>query len=182
VNNNYSNQRENFKNSSLNSKFFDEVHLFTDNDLDPEFQERIYSPIKSYRGGGYWIWKPYFVIRILDEIDESDILIYYDAGGMINADGKKRFDEYMELAQSSPTGSIDFSLVWREYQYTKQEVFQHFRSSPNIITSLRLHSTVLLLKKCAHTSFLVDHWYEIATQHPFFIYRPNTVASISRIY
>lgn len=164
---NYRNQRENFKRSALESNFFDKIHLFSAKDLDADFTEHIYKPIKSFRGGGYWIWKPYFVKKVLDEIEEDDIMIYCDAGCMINQDGKKRFDEYMDLLVSSPTGSLDFSLVWREYQYTKQEVFQHFRSSTNVITSLQLHSTVLLLKKCEHTRLLVDRWYDSAIHHPF---------------
>jgi hypothetical protein len=32
------------------------------------------------RGAGYWLWKPYILMRALEQCEEGDILIYADAG------------------------------------------------------------------------------------------------------
>ena len=163
----YSKQRENFRKTALASGFFDEIHLFSELDIDLEFYEKVYAPVKTNRGGGYWIWKPYVVKKVMDQINDGDILIYCDAGFTINKDGRERFDEYIDLVSGSETGSLDFRLFWKEYQYTKQEVFQYFRVPEEIITSNQLHSSVLLLKKCEHTVMLVNEWYDIALNHSF---------------
>ena len=35
------------------------------------------------RGGGYWIWKPYFILKTLKEkIKYNDYLIYSDSGSV----------------------------------------------------------------------------------------------------
>jgi len=164
----YTGMKEFFKKLALASSFFDHIHVFSDLDLDPVFYKNIYEPIKSCRGGGYWIWKPYFIKKIMDLIDEDDVLIYCDAGSTINGKGVKRFDEYMEMASSSATGTVDFNLyLYWEYEYTKQEVFNYFNASEEIINSNQLFAGILILRKCAHTVRLVDKWYEVAVKHPF---------------
>jgi len=162
----YTEIKGSFVKSALSSSFFDELHIYSDLDLDPIFYNEIYVPIKSCRGGGFWIWKPYFIKKVLDEIDNDDILIYCDAGSTINTGGRKRFEEYINMLSSPDKSTIDFKLFWREYQYTKQEVFDYFNSPPEIINSPQLHSTILILKKCSHTTLLVNKWYEIAINNP----------------
>jgi hypothetical protein len=164
---NYAVQREIFKKSAIDSGFFDHVTLYTDKDIDLEFHRHVYGPIKSQRGGGYWIWKPYMIKKALNGLDHGDILIYCDAGCHINTDGRKRFNEYIAMLNDPKTCTIDFQLRYGEYQYTKQEVFDWFGCSPEVINSRQLHATVIILKKCSHSCFLIDSWYDAARFHPF---------------
>ena len=163
---NYINQREVIKESALSSCFFDEVHLFTNHDIDAVFYQQTYKAITLNRGGGYWIWKPYFIKKVLDTLADNDILIYCDAGCIINTEGRDRFNEYIHMLSASPTHTIDFSLRWEEYQYTKQEVFNHFNASDEMINSKQLHSTVIMLQKCAHTMQMIEKWYNTAIEYP----------------
>ena len=36
--------------------------------------------LKSERGNGYWLWKPYFILLMLEGLQEDDIVVYSDAG------------------------------------------------------------------------------------------------------
>ena len=155
-----------FKAEAVQSSFFDEVHIFSPGDMQIGFYTAIYKPLKSFRGGGYWIWKPYFVKKVMDTIADDDILIYCDAGCTLNHRGKDRFDEYVSLLSAAKTGSLDFLLFQKEYQYTKREAFVHFNSDDHAINSSQIHATVLLLKKCPHTVFLVNDWYHTAVNRP----------------
>lgn len=156
-----------FISTAIASSFFDEIHSFSDLDIDPVFYKDVYTPLKWCRGGGYWIWKPYFIKRVMDMLNNDDILIYCDSGSMINSDGRKRFLEYIEMLKCSKNGSINFELEWKEFQYTKQEVFDYFRASQQIINSRQIMATVLLFRKCLYTSNLVNTWYDLACKHPF---------------
>jgi hypothetical protein len=163
----YTNIKNDFIASAEESDFFDQIHSFSHLDIDPVFYKKIYEPLMSCRGGGYWIWKPYFVKRVLDSLQDDEILIYCDAGSHINSNGKQRFADYINMVQASKTGTVDFGLFWREYQFTKQEVFDFFRTSPQIIQSGQLVGGILIFRKCAHSMMLVNKWYEIACNHPF---------------
>jgi hypothetical protein len=170
----YTDLKTQFIQSAVSSHFFDKIHAFSHQDIDPVFYANIYEPIMSCKGGGYWIWKPYFVKRVLDQIEDGDVLIYCDAGSRINRNGEKRFEDYINMVLQSPTGSLDFGLFWREYQYTKREVFEFFQSPPQIINSGQLVGGILLLKKCPHTEMLVNKWYDTAVNHPF-LFTDNSV-------
>ena len=164
---NYTEIKKSFIQQAEASAFFDEILDFSPLDIDPIFYKDIYEPLKTYRGGGYWIWKPYFVKKVLDSLPNGDIMFYCDAGSQINPNGKKRFIEYLDLLHRAKTGTIDFCLSWREYQFTKQEVFEYFRSSEDIVLSRQLMATVLPMRKCAHANMLVNIWYEMACKNSF---------------
>jgi hypothetical protein len=106
----YKDIKASFVQSAVASSFFDVIHEFSETDIDEVFFTNIYSPLRKKRGGGYWIWKPYFVKKVLDEIPVGDILFYCDAGSTINSAGAKRFGEYIEMVSAAPTGTIDFAL------------------------------------------------------------------------
>ena len=40
------------------------------------------------RGAGFWLWKPYLILKILNEIPENDFLMYADVGRQIFRDPK----------------------------------------------------------------------------------------------
>lgn len=164
---NYKDIKESFLKSAVTAGFFDEIHSFSELDLDAGFYKKIYEPVKSCRGGGYWIWKPYFVKKILNNLETNDILIYCDAGCTINKNGKNRFNQYIDMVLAAESGTVDFALNWREYQFTKAEVFSYFQSASEIMNSAQLVGGILILRKCPHTIKLVDLWLETAVNHPF---------------
>ncbi|PWG80208.1 hypothetical protein [Pararcticibacter amylolyticus] len=157
----YRNQIQRLTEMASLSGFFHEVRAFGPDDLEPEFRWEFNHILNYHRGGGYWIWKPYLVKRMLNTIHEGDVLVYCDAGCEINQDAKKRFREYIEMICASPTGSLAFRLPHREVEYTKQEVFSYFSSPAEVIESEQLMATVFFLRKCGHTSFLAETWFHV---------------------
>ncbi|MGY0039960.1 hypothetical protein [Pedobacter sp. NJ-S-72] len=62
--------------------------------------------------------------------------------------------------EATDTGALAFQLPHKENEYTKHEVFDHFQTSDSIINSDQLMATVILLRKCEHTTNLVNLWYD----------------------
>ncbi|KIO78009.1 hypothetical protein TH53_06160 [Pedobacter lusitanus] len=179
----YRDQRKLLKQTATDSAFFDEVKIFSPSAIDPVFTKHFQSILQQPRGGGYWIWKPYFIKKTLDSLPDNDILIYADAGCLINKKGKQRFNDYKLLLEATDTGTLAFQLPHKESEYTKREVFDYFEVSDEIINSDQLMATVILLRKCQHATSLVNQWYDTlyensalftdekdsAIQHPSFI-------------
>lgn len=156
----YRAQRKFLKQTAIDSNFFDEVKIFSPAAIDPIFAKRFKTILEQSKGGGYWIWKPYLIKKILDTLPEDDILIYADAGCLINKSGKKRFHDYLTLLKATDTGTIAFELPHKENEYTKQEVFDYFNTTTEIINSNQLIATVIMLRKCQHATQLIDKWYD----------------------
>jgi len=160
-------QRENLKLSALYSKFFDEITVFTPNDLDEHFKIQFNQILSFGRGGGYWLWKPYFLKKAMDNINDGDILIYLDAGCMVNIKGRKRFEDYIDQLINDQSGSLLFHLHFKEYQYTKQEIFNYFRSNEAMVQSGQRISGIILFRKCANSVTIVEKWLQAVYDDPW---------------
>ncbi|NQX37646.1 hypothetical protein SAMN05421820_103359 [Pedobacter steynii] len=161
----YETQREFFRETAVSSSFFDDVTIFSNEDMTSEFLTEFYD-ILNHTDRGSFAWKPYFVKRTLDEIEENDILVYCDAGCMINSWGKERFNQYIEKLIASETGILAFEINHKEYEYTKKEVFEYFNSTEVVTHSKQVIGTIFLVRKCTHSVSLVNRWYHVLQDNP----------------
>ena len=60
--------------------------------------------LPTCRGFGYWIWKPQVILQSLRMMDKGDVLLYADAGCVLNNLGKKKFNEYIDILIDSDSG------------------------------------------------------------------------------
>jgi hypothetical protein len=65
--------------SALDVGGFDTAKIYTMNDIDDYFKAKNAGILNQPRGSGYWIWKPYIILKKLLEIEEGDILCYNDS-------------------------------------------------------------------------------------------------------
>ena len=143
--------------------YFDSILLFSEVDLqqDKEFWDLHGSFIlNNARGYGYWIWKSYLIQKVMQTLNENDILIYVDAGCSINKYGQNRLYEYDAILQKSLFGIVSFQLQCKERQYTKRKTLQTLSGDPD---SLQCISGVILLRKCAHSLHVINLWKNAAS-------------------
>jgi len=144
------------KNEAVSSSFFDEVKTYTENDLPDDLKNFC---ISNKRGFGYWIWKPYFVYKTINEINEGDILVYCDAGCSINTKGNERFNDYIEMVKNDSCGNISFQTGHLEKKFTKGEVFKYFDAYEHSDSGI-IANCCIVLRKNEHTSNIVKLWYD----------------------
>jgi hypothetical protein len=75
--------------------WFHSVTGYGPSDLKWPFRQHFEAILKQKRGGGYWIWKLPIFEQSLERMDDGDFLVYLDSGCEINAQGYKRFQEYL---------------------------------------------------------------------------------------
>jgi predicted DNA-binding transcriptional regulator AlpA len=64
----------------------DQVHAFGPADIQgTEFFRCHAGMLNQQRGGGYWLWKPYLIRRVLGEARPGDLVLYVDSGAEITA-------------------------------------------------------------------------------------------------
>ena len=71
----------------------DEIHAFDETDLKKMslWKENI-AIFQQSKGFGYWLWKPFLILQVLEKISDDDIVLYLDAGNEIIADLNPLFD------------------------------------------------------------------------------------------
>ncbi len=133
-------------------------------------------PFNSRRGGGYWMWKPYVILKALSRLKENDILVYSDAGATVpNCDyTREKLSEYIETVLRSDWGVLSFRNPYIEKKWTKGDVLRHFHAVDNLTGNPHEHITNtrqftanrIIFKKNEHSLKLVRLWWNTATNYP----------------
>jgi hypothetical protein len=165
----YSNSKNRIR-EEAKSFGFDFVDVYGPDEIDRDFIEKTIPFIKENRGGGYWIWKPYFLKKKFEEMQFGDYLVYADAGCHVNIHGKERFKYYLELLDNDESGVLSFDLTtFLEKMFTTEKVFEYFEISEDNVSireSGMLIATILIFKKNESSVRLIDDFYKVATERP----------------
>ena len=60
--------------------------------IDPDFYQKNKNILDKPRGAGYWIWKPYFILKTMENAPENAIIIYCDTGFVFHTSPKSLID------------------------------------------------------------------------------------------
>lgn len=119
------------------------------------------------RGGGYWIWKPYIIKKSLELIKENNILVYCDAGCLINKDGINRFDEYIDLLKGKPL-LIFQHKNWIEMEWCNHATLEYFnvKNDLEITETPQFAAGIIMIRKTIESVEFIDKWYKVAEEKP----------------
>jgi hypothetical protein len=87
----YASQEKNAK-TGLEIGGFTDVIKYNFKNLDDKFVFKNQNILMQPRGAGYWLWKPYIILKTLEAMDENDILFYSDAAIEFSENMKYYFD------------------------------------------------------------------------------------------
>lgn len=161
---NYANGRylkaQEYCSQSAKAAGFDEVISFSINDIDRDFLEKNIKILSQPRGAGYWIWKPYFIKKTLDKMNDGDLLVYSDSGSYYQSSTQPLID----IIQKEKTGVLSFELKGLlEKVYTKRDTFSLMGlDEPKYSESSQREATYIWLIKNEFTVKLIDEYLEFA--------------------
>lgn len=100
---------------------FDKVYQFRFNDIDDDFKNKNTFILSQWRGAGYWIWKYYFALRLLndDSIEENSYIFYADSGSHFI----DRIDHLIEAMDRDKEPIMTFRGNHMSYIWTKRDMF-----------------------------------------------------------
>jgi hypothetical protein len=111
---------------------------------------------RPYHFNGF-VFKPYLTLRTLDELNEGDILIYYDAG-----DGRHRFDTSVDpLIEMCVANDGTLIHQWGEsnQKWTKRDCFYFMGlDDPECHKATAIQATWFVLEKNAFTIAFVREY------------------------
>lgn len=138
----------------------DKVYEYGPEDIDSNFYQTNEKILKEKRGGGYWLWKPYFICKTLDKIQYGDYLIYVDSGSYFI----KNVECLIRCMEKNSDDMISFPIPFIERQWTKKEILQYFRCENDeaILNSCQRIATFIVLKKTEETCRIMNEYLNIA--------------------
>jgi hypothetical protein len=138
--------------------------------IDNEFKNIHSDILKQSRGAGYWLWKPYIILDMLNKINDGDYLIYMDSGCKL----LESPDSYLDLIDSK--GILAFSMVQKTSKWTKGDCFFEINDAEDTYKYAdvnQVQGTYIFFKKCAYAVDFVNKWLEYCTMENILTDSPN---------
>jgi hypothetical protein len=149
-----------FNSQKLNTKTaleiggFDEVISYNRASLGDDFLSKSKHILDQPRGVGYWLWKPYLILKTLEKLEDGDLLFYCDAG----IEFLKSIDEIIPFMDETEEKLLLFELedFHPNKRWTKRDCFINLGldAEPYISQTQLLASYVLMRKNHFVISFM----------------------------
>jgi hypothetical protein len=154
----YENAKKSQKESALKEGTINTVFQYTFDDMDQEFKDKNKEILALSRGAGYWIWKPYFILKTLNTMNENDVLIYCDTAMTFIGS----LDDYINKMESSVM-LFQHTTNYIEKQFTKGDIFKELNclDDKNITDTKQLDGSHSIWKKDDKSIAFVTEWLKL---------------------
>ena len=165
---------------SENSNYYDEIRILSPKNFDEDMKKKFHKIKDKKRGYGYWFWKPLFLQKIMNEINEGDIIHYVDIGCHIQKKNS-RFFEYLNLLIDLNKWILPFQYHLNlsnipndisfpnreEFKYTKADLLDHFGFLNNkIIThTAQYWAGSFFLAKQSESKIFIKEWIDVFNEN-----------------
>lgn len=120
--------------------------------------------VKHRRGFGYWIWKPYIILKTLNQMKEGDILLYLDCGFEIDISEKNDLQQYIDLVKTDKIVGSDSKCIEKEWNKRDLIDFLDMDNDGYLLTTQRQSGAFFILV-CEDTKRLMEEWYTLACDY-----------------
>jgi hypothetical protein len=153
----YLESQEQCRRSALAIGGFDQSIALGRKDLDPDFLKRNHPILSRPRGAGYWLWKPYVILKTLRSLRPDDWLFYTDAGCLFQRPIQPMID--LESSRIERHGILMFESDHLERAYCKRDAFILMGvDSPRFADTPQCVAGFLLLRPTAFAMRFVESW------------------------
>jgi len=132
----------------------DIVLEYKPSDIDESFRTKNKNIFAYNRGHGLWLWKPYFILKALDQLDINDYLFYCDSGSFY----VNKIKYLTDILDGHGQSIMGFELPLLERQFTKKETFVLMKQKDH--SRNQILGSFILLKKNDFTVDFVNEWLE----------------------
>jgi hypothetical protein len=101
--------------------------------------------------------------KVLNEIEEDDVLLFVDSGCELNKNGLPKLEQYYQECLN--TDGLFFSLDLPECQWTKMDTYRRIMAdNDEYLMTRQIITTTFLLRNTSITRELVGRWKDICVE------------------
>lgn len=155
---------------------FDKVVILSPKDIDRKFYTEHSKILKTKYGAGLWLWKPYSVNKVLNEIaNVGDYVFYADAASFFIRDCHYIIDVMKDKEEDIFV--CDNPTI--EKQFTKEQTFIGMGCTDDRFRNTnQRHGSFMCFKKTKRSVAFVEEWLKCCCNYNL-IYMDNTDPSIN---
>lgn len=121
------------------------------------------------RGFGYWLWKPYIILRQLNQMKDGDYLFYIDAGSSILPHRFYRLKEYFDYLELQPIWTSGSNGAYLEKQFQKISLLKrlNLENDKSFLESSMVEGGMIAIRKCEKSISLVKEWLSLGIEDDY---------------
>jgi hypothetical protein len=128
--------------------------------VDSDFYRENRKILDQPKGGGYWLWKPYFILKTLEMLNDGDVLIYSDSGSEIIAS----MDEFIEISTRNTDVAVFSTRGFQNKYWTKRDVFAFLGiDSEEYWNMEQIWAMYIVIRKSDVSMEFVKEWLRVSS-------------------
>lgn len=177
----FSLSNERIREEARKINIFDSINIYSELDLPPFITNSVLFSEK--RGGGYWIWKPYVILKKLAEIDDDDLIVYSDSGNELFQ--STDWDEFFSFMNDKDGLFFEYDEAtnygWNDYDenysdspklkhWTKKNTIsffqEYFKNENEWLEKPKIMAGFFIIKKSMKIQKFINDWLNTMIYHP----------------
>ena len=134
---------------------FDVITAHDMNSLSEKFRSTHSAILNKRRGGGFWLWKPYIILKtLIESMSDNDLLMYQDADAYIRRDA----GPFLKMTQDLEPGIVVFFTNALQKTFTNRDAYIIMGMDDERVydSNQRMGAVVLLRKNCQSLQFIME--------------------------
>ena len=144
-------------NKAIDVAKVDYAETFDLSDISVPFQISHSKILRRRKGAGYWLWKPYIILKtLLTKMNDGDMLMYNDAGTYWIKDA----GPIVKVCMETKHNIVSFHQPYQESEYSKRDAFVLMdMDDPRVYQkgqTQRMDGFIVLMKTCKTIQFAME--------------------------
>jgi hypothetical protein len=158
--------------TAINIGKVDEYYSYKPGDIDVDFKRNNKEILSKERGNGYWLWKPYFILKTFREkLNKGDYLIYTDSA-VLYLDKAEKIINFMIYKNKEMWLFITHHL---EKHFSKRDAFILLDADSYIYTdTFQYMATIQVYKKSKFSENFLEKLLHYSKDKRIITDNPNT--------
>lgn len=152
---------------------FDFTEVMSPENIDEDFKLKNVAILKNHIGAGYWLWKPYIILKKLESLKDGDILCYCDSMYLFR-DSIKNIeigDNDIYLTHNKPNEG-----TYKELWFSKRDALILMNAdSSEYYESLQVWGGFLIMRKSLKILQFISEWLIYAQDERIITNNPSTL-------
>lgn len=144
--------------ASASDKGFDIIYNYRRGHIDPGFYKKNKAIFDLPRGAGYWLWKPYFILKTMKELPDNALILYADSGVVF----KKSITKILKDLKKYDMVMVGYGKPVRLGVQLKKEAYQAFPFSitEELLNQQGLWGFFLAIRNTKENREFISKWLE----------------------
>jgi hypothetical protein len=163
----------------------DNIFLFKERDIDNDFYLKNNMHFKNIRGFGFWVWKPYFIKKMVENCNNEDVFIYVDAGNEVIGDLNCLYNLCLkdskgvilfENTDGEPNGNVWTNNIW-----TKSDCFNLMGlKESKYIYGNQVNASYIVFRKTDFSKLFFDEYLNYCENYNIISDEPNITENFNK--